>query len=108
MSENKSPFEGYCILELFGHRKLAGYVSEMEIAGQGFLRLDVPGTDGEGDATQLYNPSSVYAMTPCTEELARAVAEGKRPRPVSRYELPSPRDEHEEEPFEEDDDERPF
>lgn len=35
-------FEGWAILELMGHRRLAGYVREVELAGQGMLRLDIP------------------------------------------------------------------
>jgi len=37
-------FEGWCVLELMGHRRLAGYVSEQEIAGADMLRIDVPST----------------------------------------------------------------
>jgi hypothetical protein len=33
---------GWCILELMGHRKMGGYVREQEVAGAGFLRIDVP------------------------------------------------------------------
>jgi hypothetical protein len=36
------PFEGWAIVELMGHRRLAGYVREVELAGAGMLRLDVP------------------------------------------------------------------
>lgn len=82
-----NPFAEWVILELMGHRRLAGYLTEQEIAGRGFLRLDVPGADGLPPATQLYNPSSVYCITPTTEEIARAVATGNRPAPVSRWEL---------------------
>lgn len=42
MTETKEPFAGYAILELMGHRRLAGYVRETELAGAGVLRLDVP------------------------------------------------------------------
>lgn len=35
-------FEGWAILELMGHRRLGGYIREQEIAGQAFLRIDVP------------------------------------------------------------------
>lgn len=37
-----SLFEGWAIVELMGHRRLAGWVSEVEIAGAPMLRLDVP------------------------------------------------------------------
>lgn len=43
MNDDTTPaFEGYAILELMGHRRLAGYVSEVEIAGAAMLRLDIP------------------------------------------------------------------
>ena len=90
MSEQKQPFESWCALELLGHRRLAGYVSAQEIAGQGMLRIDVPGEDGEEAVTQFYSPSALYALTPTTEEIARAFAARNRLRPVSRYELPAP------------------
>lgn len=85
---DNDPFAEWVVLELMGHRRLAGYLTEQEIAGKGFLRLDIPaGPDGESAATQLYNPSSVYAITPTTEVIARAVAAGARPTPVQRWEL---------------------
>lgn len=82
-------FEGWCLLELMGHRKLAGYVREQQVAGAGFVRIDVPGETGDV-ATQLYAPGAIYAITPITEELARRVAAGMRPQPVTRWELPEP------------------
>jgi hypothetical protein len=84
-------FVGWAIVELMGHRRLAGWLTEQEIAGRGFLRLDIPGepTNTEPAATQLYNPASVYAITPTTEVMARAVATKSRPEPVHRWELPA-------------------
>ncbi|MGH3631203.1 MAG: hypothetical protein ACRDRL_27640 [Sciscionella sp.] len=38
-------WEGWVILELMGHRRLAGYLAEEQIGGVSFLRLDVPGTE---------------------------------------------------------------
>jgi len=42
MSETETTYEGWAILELMGHRRLAGYVRETELAGAGVIRLDVP------------------------------------------------------------------
>lgn len=87
-------FEQWCILELMGHRRLAGLVSETEIAGASFLRIDVPAPDdgnpNEWAATQLYAPAAVYCITPVSEEVARQVAASAQPAPVHRWELPSP------------------
>lgn len=83
-------FQQWAVLELMGHRRLAGFVTEEEIAGVGLLRLDVPGVDGEPEQTQYYHPNALYCLTPTTEEIAKAVAAYNRPNPVHRYELPAP------------------
>jgi hypothetical protein len=89
MSEtSRDPFAEWVILELMGHRRLAGYLTEVEIAGDGFLRLDVyPGDVVGASATQFYRPGAVYCITPTTEELARSVAARSELGPVSRFEL---------------------
>lgn len=89
MSEAKV-FESWAILELMGHRRLGGFVSEVEMAGVGMFRIDVPelvdGDTRHAAATQFYAPAAVYAITPTTEEIARAVR--SRPAPVHAFELP--------------------
>jgi hypothetical protein len=86
-------FQTWAIVEIMGHRRLAGWLTEQQIAGTGFLRLDVPALDPEAgfDATQLYNPSSIYAITPCTEDTARRAATIGRVAPVQQWELPAPK-----------------
>lgn len=82
-------FEGWAILELMGHRKLGGFVREQNVAGSGFIRIDVhlPGKE-EAIATQLYSPGALYCLTPTTEDIARRFAAGCRPEPVTQWELP--------------------
>jgi hypothetical protein len=85
-------FNEWAILELMGHRRLGGFVREVQVAGAGFLRIDVPGdVDGETHSTQFYPPSSVYCLTPVSEAAARIVARSSRPEPVQRWELPQPK-----------------
>lgn len=84
---SEETYAQWSILELLGHRRLAGFVSEQEIAGKGFLRIDVPGPD-DTTVTQFYSPDSVYGLTPTTEDVARRVAAISKPAPVSRWELP--------------------
>ena len=78
-------FEEWAILELMGHRKLAGKVSESTIGGAPFVRIDIPGS-----ATQFYSPAAVYCITPTTEQLARAFAKTNTPQPIERWELEIP------------------
>ena len=81
---NVEPFEGWAILELMGHRRLAGYVREESHFGTSMCRIDVPGEDGIV-ATQFYGGSAVYCVTPTTEDLARAIAATNKPAPVQRW-----------------------
>lgn len=88
MPEQKEPL-GWCVMELMGHVRLGGFVCEENLAGAGFLRIDIPGDKpGEVYATQYVPPSSLYRLTPCSEEAARAAAANNRPQPVQRWELP--------------------
>lgn len=89
MSESEKPYEGWAIVELLGHRRLGGRVCQAEQYGVAMLRVDVPGDDGEIVATQFCGGSSIYALTPCSEDAAKAVAKSNRPEPVTRWELPA-------------------
>ena len=42
MNEQEQSFDKWAIVELMGHRKLAGRATEQVVAGQAFLRIDVP------------------------------------------------------------------
>lgn len=42
MADDAKVFEGWAIVELMGHRRLGGYVHEVELAGAAMLRIDVP------------------------------------------------------------------
>ncbi len=79
-------FDQWCILELMGHRRLAGKVTDAVIGGGAFLRIDIP-TNNDGCTTQYYSPGSVYCITPTTEEVARMVARQSQPAPVYQWEL---------------------
>jgi hypothetical protein len=87
--EHRDKFEGWAMVELMGHKKLAGQCSEQVVAGAALLRIDVPETQqrktvpGYGGTvveskpgyTKLVGVGSVYCITPTTEEVARRCAE---------------------------------
>jgi hypothetical protein len=83
--------EQWAILELMGHRRLGGYVQEVNLFGVPLLRIDIPGENDKW-ATQLYGAQAIYCLTPATEEAARAVAARNQPQPVNVFELPPPRE----------------
>lgn len=65
--------EKYAVVEVFGHRRLVGRVSEVERYGSKMLRIDIP-TDGDFDKgfiTQFYGGASIFCETPTTLEMVR-------------------------------------
>lgn len=89
-TEVKEGFAEWAILEVMGHRRLAGFVREVELFGGKMCRIDVPGEEGTV-ATQFYGEKSIYCLTVTTEAEARAAARRSRPEPVTRWEqLPAP------------------
>lgn len=82
-------FETWAIVEVMGHRRFAGFVTEQTIGGASFVRVDVPKTSDELPAfTKLLGAGSIYAITPCTEETARAFASHIGERAFATYEAP--------------------
>ena len=100
MDEAKERFEKWAIVELLGHRKVAGLVTEEINFGTPLLRVDIPEvpacppdmfTSGQPPVpafTQYYGGSSIYSLTPVTEEIARRFSAALRVRPVEAYQLP--------------------
>ncbi len=80
-------FDSWAIVELMGHVKMAGRLTEEERFGSKLGRLDIPGHDGAWSAV-YFNGASVYRLTPCTEEAARIVAKRAQPEPVHQWEIP--------------------
>lgn len=97
MSEQQGTFQSWAVLELLGHVRTAGLVSEQELFGTKMGRIDIPTADGF--VTQFFGGSSVYRLTPTTEEIARSVAARNQPAPVHRWELPKPQVEQQEIPY---------
>jgi hypothetical protein len=81
------PFSEWCIIDLFGHQRIAGRVSEATIAGGAFLRVEVPKDNGETDYTRFYSPSAVYSMSPVARQIAIAFVLAHKPEPVTPYDI---------------------
>ena len=86
MTEVQQPFEEWAIVELMGHRRLGGLVTEVERFGTKMARVDIPPAEEGGQTiTQFYGGSSIYALTITDEETARAVARANQQRPVEAW-----------------------
>jgi len=77
-------FSGWAIVELMGHVRLAGFVTEEEHFGAKLGRIDIH--NGNTVVTQFFGGGSVYRVTPTTEEIAREIAKHTA-APVSSWDL---------------------
>ncbi|NMC84317.1 MAG: hypothetical protein GYA58_03425 [Anaerolineaceae bacterium] len=75
----------WVILELFGHKVIAGYMSTDESLGAPLIRLDVPETRAYPAFTRHYNPSAIYSVSYVSQEAVQYTAEAISENPVSVY-----------------------
>lgn len=88
MSSNiENKLEIFAIVELFGHTKIAGRVTEQNIAGTNMLRVDVPETKSNPPFTRFFGSAAIYAINPVTEEVADAYAERLSVQPIQVYDI---------------------
>lgn len=82
------PFDCWAVVEVMGHNRYAGRVSEQALGGCAFVRVDVPAVDDRPAFTKLLGQASIFAITPCSEETATAVAAQCCDRPIAIYSAP--------------------
>ena len=87
MSDEQARFAEWAIVDVMGHQRYIGLVTEQVVAGQGFVRVDIPKTDKQPAWTKLIGTGSIYAITPVSEEVAKAMAKHNETAPVKAYEL---------------------
>jgi hypothetical protein len=113
MDEKQNRFEGWAVIELFGHSREAGYVTTEYFGTGALLRVDVPELperdielsrpewiDGQmagagskirrsavPGRTRFVGPAAIYAMNPCSKDAAFKVIESLSPREIKIIEL---------------------
>jgi hypothetical protein len=80
-------FKSWAMVELFGHTRIAGEVSEQTIAGGAMVRIDVPETETSPGFTRIVNVAAIYAINPMSEESARLIAGRITYQPVDRWDI---------------------
>lgn len=86
-SNTQPAFEHWCIVELMGHQRIAGKVTEQNLFGSALMRVDVPEIDGRAGFTKFYGATAIYAVTPVEERVAVALAKSFDVRPVDEWQL---------------------
>jgi hypothetical protein len=83
----KAAIERWAIIDLFGHTRLAGRVSEVQQFGTSMCRIEVPEVDGRPGFTRDVGGTAIFGMTDVSEDLAVAFTRQQRTAPVQAYEL---------------------
>ena len=79
----------YALVELFGHQRIVGFVSEYQLGGESFVRVDVPQIEDVAGFTRLFGKGAIYAINPLTEDVAKRLAVSVRAVPLHAYALPA-------------------
>ena len=85
--ETKDKFQIWGIVELFGHGKIAGELTEQNIAGTNMLRVDVPETESNPSFTRFLNHAAIYAINPTDKETACFVAKNLNNKPIESWDI---------------------
>jgi hypothetical protein len=60
-------FEIWALVELMGHNKIVGFVTEHKFGNQSMLRVDVPEVGNLPAFSKIIAVSAIYAINPLTE-----------------------------------------
>ncbi len=85
--ELKQPFDSWALIELFGHARICGRVTDAEIGGGSFIRVDVPDANGETLFTRYYGPKAIYSISPLSRQTAIGVAQKIDAKPVRPFDI---------------------
>jgi hypothetical protein len=117
VEQTQSKFEGWAVVELFGHQREVGFVTTEYYGAAAMFRIDTPELpereyelerpewtgsqyapkgskvkrEGSRARSRLVGPGAVYALNPCSEKAALAAIEKLFDRPLILVELPKER-----------------
>jgi len=84
----ENTFNEWALVELFGHNKIAGKVSEFKMGNDSMIRVDVPEIDEKHPAfTKIYSPKAVYGITPLSEQSAMGFVRSFKVKPIDIYDM---------------------
>lgn len=78
----------WALVEVMGHQSYLGVVEEITFAGREFVQVTTPAVNGHRELAKLIGSQAIFAITPCTEQEARAQLERRyayRPAALPAY-----------------------
>jgi len=87
--DGQEELKAWALVELFGHQRIVGFLSQQNFPGGTLLRVDVPDLTKEGKMvrkgfTRYFGLSAVYSITPITEEAVRELLPSIDGTPTAR------------------------
>ena len=69
---------GWALVELFGHQRIVGFVSQQAFPNGVLLRVDVPDLLKDKKVvrkgfTRYFGLGAIYSITPCSEDVVRSL-----------------------------------
>jgi len=83
----ETKLELFAIVELFGHQRVAGKVTEQTVGSSTFVRIDVPEINSQPSFSRIVNPSAIYAINPVTEEVMIHMAQDIQQKPIEAWDI---------------------
>jgi hypothetical protein len=87
MNTTQEKFDLWCLVELFGHTKIAGKCTEQNIAGTNMLRVDVPETSKQPAFTRFFGSAAIYSINPIDEETCKFYADQLEKKPIDSWDV---------------------
>lgn len=85
IDKSDEQIDAWAYVEIMGHDKIVGRVSERKVGVQVMLQVDVPKDDNDFAYSKLFSPSSIFSIQPTTEEWCRKYAKAKRSFSILPY-----------------------
>lgn len=104
VDKTKETLETWAYIEIMGHSRIAGRVSERKMGTQVMLQVDVPKTDEGFSHPELFSPSAIFSIKPTTEEWCRSFCKARVNYEVLPY-IPQSRQLH---PHDQEQDDREY
>ena len=82
-------FESWALVELMGHNKIAGKVTEHKFGNQSMLRVDVPEVGELPAFTKIISINAVYGINPLSEQDAVDYAKMLKSKPLDVWDMQS-------------------
>jgi hypothetical protein len=80
-------FDEWALIELMGHQRIAGRISEHQLGGNSFIRVDVPTTESAPAFTKIFNADAIYAITITDQITAIAAASTYHTVPMDTWSI---------------------